>query len=105
MRLYCANVGDSRAVLCRGGAAVALSVDQTPGRPDERSRIEAAGGRVVKNRLYGVLGVSRSFGDLRFKAAMPTAAAAAAAAAADADLEAHEQEVCTRVRDVRDVDF
>lgn len=67
IRLYCANVGDSRAVLCRSGVAVDLSYDQTPSRADERARIEEAGGTVIKNRMYGVLGVSRSFGDLRFK--------------------------------------
>ena len=65
--LYCANVGDSRAVLCRSGVAVEMSYDHKPSRPDERQRIIEAGGTVIKNRLYGVLGVSRSFGDLRFK--------------------------------------
>ncbi len=65
--LYCANVGDSKAVLCRGGRAVELSYDHKPSRPDEKERIIAAGGTVVTNRLFGVLGVSRSFGDARFK--------------------------------------
>ncbi len=44
-----------------------LSYDHKPSRADERARILAAGGTVITNRLYGVLGVSRSFGDLRFK--------------------------------------
>lgn len=35
------NVGDSRAVLCRGGEAVPLSDDHKPDRPDEKERIEA----------------------------------------------------------------
>jgi serine/threonine protein phosphatase PrpC len=65
--LYCANVGDSKAVLCRAGVAVELSYDHKPTRSDERQRIENAGGSVVKGRLFGVLGVSRSFGDKRFK--------------------------------------
>jgi protein phosphatase PTC1 len=65
--LYCANVGDSRAVLCRNGQAVPLSYDHKPSRPDEKERIQAAGGNVVSGRLFGVLGVSRSFGDSRFK--------------------------------------
>ncbi len=38
--LLVANIGDSRAVICRGGEAVALSIDQTPNRTDERKRIE-----------------------------------------------------------------
>ena len=32
MRLHCANVGDSRALLCRAGRAVALSDDQKAAR-------------------------------------------------------------------------
>ncbi len=65
--IYCANVGDSKAVLCRNGTAVEMSYDHKPSRSDERQRIIESGGTVIKNRLYGVLGVSRSFGDLRFK--------------------------------------
>ena len=67
-RLVCANVGDSRAVLCRRGAAVALSSDHRATRPDERARIVAAGGSVVGDRLNGVLAVSRAFGDAEHKA-------------------------------------
>lgn len=40
------NVGDSRAVLCRGGNAVPLSHDHTPAREDEVARIRAAGADV-----------------------------------------------------------
>merc|ERR1711871_456522 len=42
-----ANCGDSRAVLCRGGHALPLSVDQKPYMPDERDRIQKAGGYVI----------------------------------------------------------
>mmetsp|Transcript_51146 Transcript_51146/g.95834 ORF Transcript_51146/g.95834 Transcript_51146/m.95834 type:complete len:446 (+) Transcript_51146:41-1378(+) len=92
-RLLIANVGDSRAVLCRGAPpekeaaplqAFRLSEDQKPNRPDEKQRIEAMGGVVD---LYGVwrvfcpsqvffggrniprwgLAVSRAFGDLLLK--------------------------------------
>ncbi|GAB4858431.1 hypothetical protein Ancab_009904 [Ancistrocladus abbreviatus] len=61
-----ANCGDSRAVMCRGGVAVPLSVDHKPDRPDELARIEAAGGRVINwngPRVLGVLATSRSIGD------------------------------------------
>ncbi len=51
-RLHIANVGDSRAILGvgrRGGPlkAVALSLDQTPYRLDERNRCKAYGARIM----------------------------------------------------------
>jgi len=46
-QLYVANVGDSRCILVRGDKAIALSQDQKPNRPDEQTRIEANGGRVI----------------------------------------------------------
>jgi protein phosphatase 2C family protein 2/3 len=44
--LVVANIGDSRAVLCRSGRALDASIDHKPGRKEERERIEALGGRV-----------------------------------------------------------
>ena len=38
--IYCANSGDSRAVLCRDSKAVELSHDHKPQNDDELSRIE-----------------------------------------------------------------
>ncbi|XP_076952562.1 putative protein phosphatase 2C 8 [Bidens hawaiensis] len=61
-----ANCGDSRAVLSRGGAAVPLSNDHKPDRPDELERIERSGGTVINwngQRVMGVLATSRSIGD------------------------------------------
>lgn len=65
-KVIVANCGDSRAVLCRNGKAVPLSVDHKPDRPDELSRIQAAGGRVLFwdcPRVLGVLAMSRAIGD------------------------------------------
>lgn len=62
-----ANCGDSRAVLCRDGKAIPLSVDHKPDREDERARIEALGGRILfagnGSRVEGVLAMSRAIGD------------------------------------------
>jgi serine/threonine protein phosphatase PrpC len=45
--LYLAHVGDTRAVLCSGGVARALTRDHKPEHPEERRAIEAKGGAVV----------------------------------------------------------
>eukprot|EP00048_Salpingoeca_helianthica_P020091 m.4758 g.4758 ORF g.4758 m.4758 type:complete len:440 (-) comp4388_c0_seq2:26-1345(-) len=90
--LFVAHVGDSRAVLSNAGKAHRLTEDHKPGRPDERARIEAAGGFVTQavKGIFRVcafspqelatraaaprppppalqLAVSRSFGDLELK--------------------------------------
>ncbi|KAK3016060.1 hypothetical protein RJ639_007547 [Escallonia herrerae] len=65
-----ANCGDSRAVLCRNVGAVPLSRDHKPDRPDEKERVETAGGRVINwngCRVSGVLATSRSIGDQYLK--------------------------------------
>ncbi|RWR75265.1 Protein phosphatase 2C PP2C-like domain-containing protein [Cinnamomum micranthum f. kanehirae] len=69
-RLLVANVGDSRAVICRNGKAIAVSRDHKPDQTDERQRIEDAGGFVMWAgtwRVGGVLAVSRAFGDKPLK--------------------------------------
>jgi len=87
LRLVVANCGDSRAILCRAGQAVAVSNDHKPSRIDERKRIERAGGLVLQvrgtwrvaastnpnsmskaaRREYQGLAMTRSLGDLYFK--------------------------------------
>ncbi|MBY0353436.1 protein phosphatase 2C domain-containing protein [Candidatus Babeliales bacterium] len=45
-KLYVANVGDSRAVLCVNGHAQQVSIDHNPDLPSEQTRIESLGGEV-----------------------------------------------------------
>lgn len=69
-RLWVANVGDSRAVLCRGGVAVPMSEDHRPDRESEQQRIEHKGGTVLHMgswRVEGVLAVTRAIGDKDLK--------------------------------------
>ena len=49
-----ANSGDCRAVLCRANKAVDLSVDHKPSRPDERNRIEEAGGWIDSQEVLNI---------------------------------------------------
>lgn len=66
-KIFVANAGDSRTVLCSNGTAIPLSQDHKPDREDEEQRIVKAGGAVLKNqgfwRVQGSLAVSRALGD------------------------------------------
>jgi serine/threonine protein phosphatase PrpC len=66
-KLVCANVGDARAVLCRNGKAVDLSLDHKANRADEQDRIKQQGGYIVFGRVLGRLAVTRAFGDFDCK--------------------------------------
>ncbi|KAJ2709414.1 mgpp2cl-1, protein phosphatase 2C-like protein 1 [Coemansia spiralis] len=65
--LYCANVGDARAVLSRGGVAKRLTYDHKGEDPNEIDRISEAGGYVFNGRVNGVLAVTRALGDSSLK--------------------------------------
>lgn len=65
--IYCANIGDSRAVACVNCECVPLSYDHKPENPQELKRILAAGGYVLGNRVNGNLALSRAFGDFHYK--------------------------------------
>ena len=61
-KLYAANVGDCRAVLCQNGDAIDLTQDQNLDREDERTRIDESGG-IQHGRVNGRLQITRGFGD------------------------------------------
>ncbi|CAL9684584.1 unnamed protein product [Knipowitschia caucasica] len=73
--VYVANLGDSRAVLCRmeqsegrlKPVTLSLSKEHNPTMYEERMRIQRAGGTVREGRVLGVLEVSRSLGDGQYK--------------------------------------
>ncbi|KAJ1410181.1 phosphatase 2C-like domain-containing protein, partial [Ochromonadaceae sp. CCMP2298] len=64
---YIANTGDTRAVLCRGGAALDLSHDRKGSDAEEIARVVRAGGYVANGRVQGSLAVSRALGDFQLK--------------------------------------
>ncbi|XP_024444305.2 probable protein phosphatase 2C 58 isoform X1 [Populus trichocarpa] len=69
-KLVVANVGDSRAVMCKNGVAKQLSVDHEPSR--EKGMIESRGGFVSNipgdvPRVDGQLAVARAFGNKSLK--------------------------------------
>ena len=72
VKLLVAHVGDCRAVLSEAGVAVQLTEDHHPDVPSEKARVEAAGGWIAKNRVNGVLAVTRSFGDVMYKTYDPS---------------------------------
>jgi serine/threonine protein phosphatase PrpC len=59
---YIANTADTRAVLCRSGEALDLSIDRKASDPEEIARIAESGGFIVKGRVQGSLAVSRALG-------------------------------------------
>lgn len=65
--LYTANVGDLRIVIYRGGTPYRLTYDHKASDASEAGRVRDLGGLVLKNRVNGVLAVTRSLGDSYLK--------------------------------------
>ena len=52
-KIYFANAGDSRAVLCKDGIAFQMSIDHKPELENEKNRIEKANGFITGGRVNG----------------------------------------------------
>ena len=66
-KIYFANAGDSRVVLCRKGVAEEMSTDHKPELESEKNRIYKADGWISEGRVKGNLNLTRGFGDLEYK--------------------------------------
>ena len=64
--LYCANVGDSSCAIF-GKTNEFISVDHKCTNKKEIKRIEKEGGKIVEDRLGGILAVTRGLGDFDLK--------------------------------------
>ncbi|XP_043553194.1 protein phosphatase 1A isoform X1 [Chiloscyllium plagiosum] len=65
--IYFINCGDSRGLLCRNGKVHFFTQDHKPSNPQEKERIQNAGGSVMIQRVNGSLAVSRALGDFDYK--------------------------------------
>jgi len=65
--LIVANLGDTRAIVCRSGQAIQLSLDHSAEDKEEIARIEKSGHKVNNGRIDNIINVSRAIGDLAFK--------------------------------------
>lgn len=66
-KLYCANSGDSRCMVCRNGIAVEMSFDHKPEDEIEIARIVNAGSYIQGGRVDGNLNLTRALGDFEHK--------------------------------------
>jgi len=65
--LTVANIGDSRAILCRNNKAIRLTYEHKASDEAEKQRITSLKGMVIQNKVGGVLSVTRAFGDYELK--------------------------------------
>merc|ERR1719281_1800548 len=67
--LYTAHLGDSRAVMARGGSATRLTsgTDHKATDPLEGKRVIEAGGQIINDRVNGMLAMTRALGDFMLK--------------------------------------
>ena len=65
--LICANVGDSKAYLIKKNEIKVITKDHKCNDAEEVKRIREAGGVVFRERVFGTLMLTRSFGDKEMK--------------------------------------
>ncbi|KDO28430.1 hypothetical protein SPRG_06668 [Saprolegnia parasitica CBS 223.65] len=75
-KMYCVNVGDSRALLLRGDHVVQISRDHRCSDVEEKAYITDRGGFIQNDRTFGQLTVTRAFGDADIKRAFGSSLAA-----------------------------
>ena len=66
-KIYCANVGDSKAFIIYEKTYKQISSDHKCSVEDEAQRIRNMGGKISKNRVMGQLILTRTLGDLYVK--------------------------------------
>ena len=66
-KIYCANVGDSKAYILYDKNFKQISTDHKVTIDDEKTRVESMGGIIRKNRIMGQLILTRTLGDLYVK--------------------------------------
>lgn len=67
-KVYSCNLGDVRSIMVYpDGKYERISHDHRASDPEEQKYIESRGGRVIQNRLEGILEVSRALGDGELK--------------------------------------
>jgi len=72
-KIYCANAGDSRAILAtKEGKVIELSHDHKPENDEESKRVYDNNGFIQDGRVNGVIAVSRAIGDWEYKNIPPS---------------------------------
>ena len=66
-KIYCANVGDSKAYIIKDKTYIQISSDHKCNIEDEKARVLSMGGIINKNRIMGQLILTRTLGDLYVK--------------------------------------
>ena len=64
---YCANIGDTRAVLINNSGIKRISYDDRATDKNESERVKKSKGVVFGGRIFGNLMLTRAFGDYEFK--------------------------------------